>query len=68
MRELTETMKWFRRNSKTGAMVNGFWSANQKGIPDNDGALTESGFQQFVSRYSWVPAEAAAELDESEAE
>lgn len=58
----TETVKWFRRNSKTGATK---WISpdGSKGLPDNDGSLNEEGFRAFVKNYSWASPGEAAEPD-----
>jgi hypothetical protein len=58
----TETVKWFRRNSKTGTTK---WTSpdGSKGLPDNDGSLNEDGFRAFVKNYSWALPDQAAETD-----
>jgi SinI restriction endonuclease len=66
VREDTEIIKWFRRNSKTGAE---HWAERSKkrgkgttpGFPDNDGSLNEPDFQKFVAGYRWANEEDAAE-------
>ena len=74
VREGTEIVHWFRRNSKTGETR---WIESKKkrgdgtrpGLPDNDGSLNEEDFLKFAANYKWADEKDAAEeplADETE--